>query len=66
MSLIKEQKTLLNGGWYHMNDAPKHKLIEVFCPAKDGVPGMFSFVRWDDDIGFKVHEILEPAMWRYV
>lgn len=66
MSVVKEQKTLLNAGWYHMNDAPKHKLIEVFCPTKDGVPGIFSIVRWDEYSGFTVHKILEPVMWRYI
>lgn len=66
MSVAKEQKALLNAGWYHMDEAPKHKLIEVFCPSKNGLPGMFSFVLWHPDAGFTVDELREPTMWRYI
>lgn len=66
MNRIKEQKALLNGGWYHMKEAPKHVLIEVFCPMFDGQEPTITFVMWDEYRGYKLDDFPEPVMWRYI
>lgn len=52
------------GVWQPMATAPQTREIEVYCPAREGLPPMISLCQWHPDAGFTVCEIRHPTHWR--
>lgn len=47
--------------WREIAEAPKDKLILVYCPARQGLSPLFSLCQWHEDAGFCVDELREPT-----
>ncbi len=51
--------------WTHIDEAPRDgRLIEVWAPRKNGLPGFISDCAWHPDAGFCVDELRKPVAWR--
>lgn len=65
--LVAMSKTIAayeRGIWQPMATAPQNREIEVYCPAREGLPPMISLCQWHPDAGFTVCEIRHPTHWR--
>ena len=49
--------------WFDMADAPKDRLIWVYCPPRQGLQAMTCSVKWHPVAGFTVDELRSPALW---